>query len=302
MTQPIEINQPLVHRNDSPGAVDLMSRIPQAAMEAARNTHKNFLKSLETAISKYLAAPVTASLVDERQNPWSDCRVAASHGHTDVLLDVPAFDSICVLRFSWNLLQQLLDILLAAPTVPGEFERKTMTTVEQHLLAPFFKIVAAEFESACGTAVRLGSILRMDISEEVIERYRQDVTIRFLDQVKIGEQETSFEVMMSGFLARLMSQSREMPIEGPEHLAGSAVAAATVDFHTTLETLTLRLGDLMDMKPGQILLTDKSQDSLFTGLLNGRPLFKGELVAVNDRCGFQLTAIGAAPPASLLER
>ena len=302
MAQPIEITRPAAPMNGSANSADLMFRVPRAATETARKIHDAFLKSLENAVSNYLSAPAICVSVDEKQTEWSDCQIGACPGHTDVLLEVPAFDSICLLRFSWKLLQQVLDILLAAPMVAGDAPRETITPVEMHLLSRFFKLTAAEFESACAAYVRLDSIIATDIAQETIARYQQDAALGFSDRLTLGEQDAPFEVLISGFLARQMNESNGTAIDGPKPLPPSAVSGATVHLEVNLEPSMLCLGDLIDMKLGQILLTDQPEAALFNGLLNGASVFKGELIAAGDRCGFQLTAIEAAPAVLPLER
>jgi len=92
-----------------------------------------------------------------------------------------------------------------------------------------------------------------------------------------------------------------MPAEGASPTLtriADALGSAKVDIDAVLSNLTIRIGDLLELAPGQILLAEKTADSIFECLVNKSTRFEGELVSAGGRYGFQLSRVGVGDKAA----
>ena len=115
-----------------------------------------------------------------------------------------------------------------------------------------------------------------------------DVVIRLAGNSQDGIQ------TIGGFLARLAekhardrARRASSPAPVQENLL-AALARATVRVEAVLQGASVRMGDLVAMRQGQILLLGTPPGSPFDCLVNGKAQFKGEMVAAGNRQGFQI--------------
>jgi len=74
------------------------------------------------------------------------------------------------------------------------------------------------------------------------------------------------------------------------------LGAATLRLEAVLEGSALRIGDLLAVRPGQILALAQPIGAASQCLVNGRVKFRGDLVNVGGRQAFQVAArTGLAP-------
>ena len=123
---------------------------------------------------------------------------------------------------------------------------------------------------------------------------RDEIALTASADVSIGDVRASFELAVPSFLARLAeihSRGRERRASSPAPLQENLLAAlsrATVQLEAVLQGSSIRMGDLVAMQKGQVLLLGMPAGSPFDCLVNGKQQFKGEMVATGNHQGFQI--------------
>jgi len=285
----------------APGSETCQAYVPghlaTASVELVERVQRHFLTVLETELSEALQTPVTAALNRARQAPYSAILDKAEAGGCMIALDLAPLRGCVLLNIPAPLLFRVLDILLASPPDASAGSRGPVTEIELHILREFFDIFIKSMHGSWETVYPISLKLLSTGLEETrqsLSAARGEVALITGAGLSIGDVQASFEIAVPGFLARLAEkhardQARRASSPAPvqENLL-AALARATVRVEAVLQGASVRMGDLVAMRQGQILLLGTPPDSPFDCLVNGKAQFKGEMVASGNRQGFQI--------------
>jgi len=281
-----EACQPYVPGHLATASLDLVERI-----------QRHFLTVLETDLSEALQTPVTATLNQARQALYSSILDKAEAGGCMIALDLAPLRGYVLLDLPAPLLFRVLDILLASPPDALAGSRGPVTEIELHILREFFDIFIKSLHGAWQSVYPISlKLLSTGIEEtrQALSGGRGEIALITGAGLSIGDVRASFEIAVPGFLARLAEMhSRDQarrassPAPAQENLL-AALAKATVRLEAVLQGASVRMGDLVAMRQGQILLLGTPPGSPFDCLVNGKAQFKGEMVASGNRQGFQI--------------
>jgi flagellar motor switch protein FliM len=202
-----------------------------------------------------------------------------------------------LLDFPSGLLIRVLDILLASPPDTSANLRGSVTEIELHILREFFDIVIRSLQGAWDSVYPVEFKLLCTGIDEIRQTAMagsDEVTLATGADLSIGDAHASFEIAMPGYLARLAEvQSRDQashqsPAAPVQENLLAALARASVHVEAVLQGASVRMGDLVAMRQGQILLLGTPPGSAFDCLVNGKAQFKGEMVATGTHQGFQI--------------
>ena len=222
----------------------------------------------------------------------------AETGGCMIALDLAPLRGYVLLDFPPALLLRVLDILLASPPDAAAGSRGSVTEIELHILREFFDIFIKSLRGAWETVYPI----ELKLLSTGIEETRQTVSAgaatksapHAAPSVSIGDVQASFEIAVPGFLARLAeahsrdqaSQRRRLRPRRKIFLPRSL--GPPVQVEAVLQGASVRMGDLVAMRQGQILMLGTPPGSPFDCLVNGKAQFKGEMVATGNRQGFQI--------------
>jgi flagellar motor switch protein FliM len=252
---------------------------------------------LESELSEVLQTPVTASLNEARKVAFSAMLDKAEAGGCMIALDLAPLRGYVLLDFPPALLLRVLDILLASPPDAVAGSRGSVTEIELHILREFFDIFIKSLRGAWENVYPIElKLLSTGIEEtrQAVSAGVDEIALATGASLSIGDVKATFDIAIPGFLARLAeahSRDRISRASSPAPVQENLLAAlgrATVQVEAVLQGASVRMGDLVAMRQGQILLLGTSPGSPFDCLINGKPQFKGEMVATGNRQGFQI--------------
>ena len=103
----------------------------------------------------------------------------------------------------------------------------------------------------------------------------------------------TFRIAVPAFLARLAAlqsasaTAEEAPAPVREMILG-ALRRANVSVEAVLSGSTLRMGDLLAMEPGHVLMLAQPAGSPLECRINGKPKFRGEWIRHGNRQALEL--------------
>jgi flagellar motor switch protein FliM len=273
-------------------------RASPAIVELAETIHKTFLESLQSKLAAALGCNTRTAFIRAEQSFLARYLTDADPGIHKVVLSLEPLAGCAILRFSSELLYRALDIVLASPADAALTRGESVTEIEFHLLRSFFRVFEEVLKETWRSIPGVALTPLPGLSEENFRAYGESYALAMKSTLDIDEVTGEFDVVIPAFLARLaagLSAPGQNETIASSEKAQARIAAALglakVELDAVLSNLTIRIGDLVELVPGQILLTEKGVESGFECHVNQRPRFKGELVSAGDRYGFQLGAI-----------
>jgi flagellar motor switch protein FliM len=274
-----------------------------AIVEFAERLHQEFLESLQAKLTVALGAEARAIFVQTEQSFMARYLTDAEPGIHNAILSLEPLAGCALLRFSSELLFKVLDILLASPPDAIGPRGDTVTEIEFHLLRGFFQVFAEALKETWPTIPSVALTPSRESAEESLAGCGDSHSLSMKSTLEIDGATGDFDVVIPAFLARLslkhlgFNPEETIPADAgarstPARIT-EALGSAKVDIYAVLSNLTIRIGDLVELAPGQILLAEKTADSTFECLVNKQTQFRGELVSAGDRYGFQLTRAAA---------
>jgi flagellar motor switch protein FliM len=265
-----------------------------AIVELAEQIYLVFLKSLQPKVTHALGCDTRTVFIGTEQSSLGRYLTDTEPGIHKVILSLAPLDGCVIMRFSAELLFKALDILLASPADAIGARGEPITEIEFHLLRGFFRVFEEVMKETWRSVPGVALTPLPGLSEENFHAYGESHALALKSTLEIGGASGEFDVVIPAFLARLSArfsgsgQGETIPAQAR---ITEVLGSAKVELDAVLSNLTIRIGDLLELGPGQILLTEKGAESGFECLVNKRTGFKGELVSAGDRYGFQLGAL-----------
>ena len=207
------------------------------------------------------------------------------------------------LVFQSALLFRVLDILLATPDTAPSDPLRRVTDIEFYILREFFEVFAQSLREAWApfSAAAFDQItIEGDESGDGGAKAPDDLAVVMRTSMDVAGVTARFDVILPAFLVRLAdlkvkeAAGRNTGREPVQESVLNCLGNARLQMEAVLNGATIRIRDLLEIKPGQILVVGKSEGAGFDCLVNGKRRFVGGLVARNGRCGIQIeTLIGA---------
>jgi flagellar motor switch protein FliM len=269
-----------------------------AIVEFAERIHQAFLESLQSKLTVVLGVETRASFVRTEQSFMARYLTEAEPEIHNVTLNLEPLAGRALICFSSELLFKVLDILLASPAAALGPRGDSVTEIEFHILRAFFQVFSEALKETWRSIPPVALTPLPESGEESLVSCGDSHCLAMKSKLEIDGATGDFAVVIPAFLARLSLKYAGFnldetipvdtgPISTPARIA-KALGSAKVDMDAVLSNLTIRIGDLAELAPGQILLAEKAEDSTFECLVNKRTQFRGELVSAGDRYGFQL--------------
>jgi len=271
-------------------------------VEFAERAHQAFLEALQAKLTVALGSETRASFIRTEQSFMARYLTDAEPGIHNIALSLEPLAGCALLGFSSELLFKVLDILLASPAAAVGPRGESVTEIEFHVLRGFFQVFSEALKETWRSIPPVAFTPLPENSEESSVSHGDAHSLAMKSMIEIDGAGGDFYVVLPAFLARLSAKlSGLKPDEtNPAHGASptpariaDALGSAKVDIDAVLSNLTIRIGDILELAPGQILLAEKTADSIFECLVNKSTRFEGELVSAGDRYGFQLSRAGA---------
>jgi flagellar motor switch protein FliM len=303
MPAQLNIVQPADGAGDSLTPPELLAiQAPPGIVELAERLHRAFLETLQSKLTAALGADTQTYFIQTEQSFMARHLTDEEPGIHNVVLSLEPFAGCVLLRFSPELLFKVLDILLASPAAATGPRGEFVTEIEFHVLRGFFQLFLEALKEAWPSIPPAALTVLPPNSEESSGSHGDSHGLAVKSTIEIDGGGGDFHVVVPAFLARLsakvpgLKSDETTPADGGSFPTRTRIAealgSAKVDLDAVLSNLTIRIGDLVELAPGHILLAEKPADSTFQCLVNQRMQFRGELVSAGDRYGFQLAPTG----------
>lgn len=274
-------------------------QLGQDALDSVGEIHSSWLKSLEAGLAELLQTSVPMSPGKTAQAPLPEAFSDIGPEDHVIALELGQVGGRGFLTFPPTLLFRVLDILLATPEpAPGELppdeSQRTITGIELYILREFFDVFTRSLRAAWEPfyPVAFTQISGDEESGPRAAAYGDDPALILCANIDLAGASADVRLVLPAFLARLVQLKSKAAVDRPNEPVPVSIlnclGDATLRMEAVLDGASIRIRNLLDMAPGNILMLGTTEETSFDCLVNGRRRFTGELVASNGRCAIQV--------------
>jgi flagellar motor switch protein FliM len=241
--------------------------------------------------------PIKMTPGETEQATFADSLRDSSAGDRVIALGLSPVSGCAFLSLSPPLLFGVLDILLATPGDQRDNSGRIVTAIELHVLQELFDLIARTLAETW-KGFYPAAFRRIPVSDEGLEQLvaaaGTDRAVIVNASVELKGEAAGFRLILPTCLARMgelklktESASRRDP-EAIDSAIFERLGDARLDIEVVLQGGAIRIRDLLDLKPGRILVVGGSTDFSFDCLVNGTRQFAGSLISQDGGCGIQI--------------
>lgn len=276
----------------SPSAVRLYDfrrpeRVSKEHLRALEAMHEAFARSLGASLSTFIRSIVEARVASVEQCTYGEFILALGSPTCFYLLNTRPIEGNLILELSPSLLFPILDRLLGggreAPIIPP----RPVTEIEQRLadrlVERALKALAQAWQSVQPMEL---TIAQRETNPQLIQVLPAgEVVVWLAFEITIGETRGTLNLclpyaVIEPIMNRISRASRldflrREPDGQNAPIISEAIARAPIELTVYVAETTITVGDLLDLKVGDILKTDKGADTSLLVTVEGRPKFRG---------------------------
>ncbi|HUI80493.1 MAG TPA: FliM/FliN family flagellar motor switch protein [Bryobacteraceae bacterium] len=263
------------------------SQISDAQLEAVRALHEAFIHRLCESLSVNLLVEVSGTLAGLEQAVFASLAETISTPASLLCFAMQPQEGYTLVEVGPSLVAPILDCVLGGSgKITFALERE-ITDIEQAMLEPFFGIVAHELREAWQPVAPIDfRFAGVETTPQASGRIAAgDAVIVVAADLRIGENEGRIHVVIPALTVKSLrqkfeprSEARKPVSRDVEHAIEEKLAAGLkLNLDCALVGSSIRLQDLLNLKPGDIIDTGIACDGAATILVNGIPKFSGEV-------------------------
>lgn len=268
-------------------------QLAEAVHARLRLVYEPFARDLGINLSAFLRTSVTAQYAGVSLGPYADFCKDEDRSCFASVLTKPQQHKL-LLRADYSALFPLIGIALGAK--PGVFvppERKP-TEIEMQVVTLLFRLVLSETYRAWAPLLNAPlETLALEIeptASGILPATEPVCTAEF--DLTVGEASGKLSIAAPDTLfADALDQAEEQQAPGPEAAASvegtlELMMSANVAVDVWLDASEIRLGDLLQLREGQVIKLEHAIEQRVGCTLNGKPGFAGQVVSTGTRRGF----------------
>jgi flagellar motor switch protein FliM len=262
--------------------------LPSGQMAFVRAIQEKFLCAFAEELAHRLETPVAAQCAAVQPLSTGAFLESADDGGCLLTLDAEPVRGQALVALSAGLVAYLLRVLLGAPASPDG--PRPVTEIELHILREIFELLTRELSAAwkpAGTGFRWTATGTRDAAGG------QGTLLVFDCRLDLEGGVETFRIAVPAFLARLaaLASAPATAAEAPapvREMILQALRRSTVSVEAVLAGSTLRMGDLLSMEPGHVLMLAQPAGSPLECRINGKAKLRGEWITRGDRQALEL--------------
>jgi flagellar motor switch protein FliM len=268
-------------------------RIPQGQLSVIQFVHEGFLRIVTSSLSLYLRADVSGEVRGVEQMAYGDLADGLPSPTCLVYLAMQPQEGTTVVEVNQSLVSPILDCVLGGNgKISTQLDRE-ITEIEQDMLGGFFRILAHDLTEAWKHVTPMTfSFDGVETKPQLSKRIgRNEAVIAIALELRVGETAGMVTVTMPSISLKMLREASEQ--QSAARKSGSEETQAAIrqrlaeglklEIECALLGSTIRMNDLLQLKPGDLIDSGIACDGSATLLVNGIPKFHGEIIVQGSR-------------------
>ena len=253
--------------------------LPSGQMASVRAMQETFLRTFTEELAIRLETPADARVVGVQPLSRSAFLASCAEGGCLIELDADPMRGQALVSLYPNLVAYLLRVFLGG-SISSANDSRAVTEIELYILREIFELVEREL-SAAWKPTGIGFRWRPTGIPEPAAG--QGTMLAFDCRLQLNDVEAGLCVAVPAFLARMaaLQSAPALVEEAPapvRNMILNSLRSATVRVEAVLSGSTLRMGDLLAIETGQVLMLSQPAGSPVECRIGGKAKFRGEWV------------------------
>jgi flagellar motor switch protein FliM len=283
-------------------------RVGKEQMRALQSLHEGFGRNFGAALSALLRNIVEVKLTSVDQLTYSEFVFSLENPTCFNLLKAEPLEGHLILDINPSILYPIIDRLLGGGKEAGNVARRPLTEIEKRLVARITTLFLDELKRAWEAVVALDlKVDRVESNPQLVQIVPpNEVVVLISFELALGEVRGMMNLCIPfNSIERIgnklttnnwMSYSRTGVSERTKSLLASQLDGSLVELVVTLAETTITTSDLLELRVGDIITTDKDKKSSLDVAVQGLTKYKASPGALKGRKAIQVEEIVAATP------
>jgi len=273
-------------------------RIAKDQLRAIHMLHENFARSLASSLSAYLRAYVMVNLVSVEQLSFQEFSQALPSPTCLVSLGMKPYEGSAVLEINPSLVFPIFEMLLGGAAKALQKINRETTEIEQSVLDGLFRITLNDLKTSWHAVTPLEFEIESHETEPQLLHILapNEAVVAVSMEVRIGDNAGMMNIGIPSIVVKMLrnkfdqqwSVRKSLSTEQEQSRILHLIRTSRLWLDGRLRGPTLSVGDLMELKAGDVLVLDHSVDRLLELSINGKQKFAGRIVATGHKRGFQI--------------
>jgi flagellar motor switch protein FliM len=280
-------------------------RIPKSQVRAIHLLHDTFVRNLVSSLSAYLRSYLTVNLVSVEQLSYAEFLDGLPSPTCIVSLGLSPYDGNGVLELNPSLVFPILEMLLGGSGKSSATIQRDITEIEQRLLDGLFRIILQDLREAWKAVTSVDfTIESMETEPQLLHLLAPNEAVVSIGiEVRIGETVGMMNIALPSIVIKMMRQKFDQQWSVRKTHASEAeqsrvlrvLRQANLTMEARLEGPRLSVEDLLELKPGHVLVFDFPVSRPVELTVNGAHKFTANVVSTGKKRACQVEMLRSPP-------
>lgn len=283
-------------------------RVGKEQMRALQSLHEGFGRNFGAALSALLRNIVEVKLTSVDQLTYSEFVFSLENPTCFNLLKAEPLEGNLILDINPSILYPIIDRLLGGGKEAGSVSRRPLTEIEKRLVSRITNLFLDELKHAWEAVLTLKlTVERVESNPQLVQIVPpNEVVVLISFEITLGDVRGMMNLCIPfNSIERIgnklttnnwMSYSRTGVSAETKNLLAKHLDGSLVEVIVTLAETTITTSDLLELRVGDIITTDKDRRSPLEVAVQGLMKYKASPGALKGRKAIQIEEIVAATP------
>ena len=271
-------------------------RIAKSQVRAIHMLHENFVRNLASSLAAYLRAYLTVNLISVEQLSYGEFLEGLPSPTCLVSTSLRPYDGNALLELNPSLIFPIIEIVLGGKGRNTGNIKREITEIEQTLLETLFRIILNDLKEAWkGVTLIDFKIDRVATEPQMLQILAPNEAVVAVGiEIRIGESSGTLNIAIPSINIKMIGQKFDQqwslrktdPTEAEQQRVLELIRNATATLDACLRGPSLKVRDLLELQPGDLLRFDYRLEQQLDCELNALPKFRGRVVNSNRKKAF----------------
>jgi flagellar motor switch protein FliM len=276
-------------------------RIAKSQVRAIHLLHENFVRNLASSLSAYLRSYLTVNLVSVEQLSYGEFLEGLPSPTCLVSLSLRPYDGNALIELNPSLIFPIIEMILGGKGRTAANLRRELTEIEQNLLETLFRIILNDLKEAWK------GVTTIDFKIEAVATEPQmlqilapnEAVVAVGIEIRIGENSGTLNLAIPSINIKMIGQKFDQqwnlrktePTEAEQQRVLKLLQHSEAQLDAMIKGPRLRVKDLLEMEPGDLLQLDHRIDQPVDCEINGSSKFRGRVINSNQKKAFLIDSM-----------